>query len=78
MSTQAPKQGGSNTTTAGSSTTQGGPTIDQGAVMSAMANGCKKCFKKSKCLCGVGGGSSSSSAGQGEEYTRDYKTSMKK
>lgn len=77
MSTQIPKQGGSNTTTAGSSTTQGGPNIDQGAVMSVIADGCKKCFKKSGCLCG-GGGSSSSSAGQGEEYTRDYKTSMKK
>lgn len=76
MSTQAPKQGGSNTITAGSSTTPGGPTIDQGAAMSAMATGCKKCLKR--CLCGGGGGSSSSSAGQGEDYIRDYKTSMKK
>lgn len=73
MPTQAPNQGGSNTTTAGSSTTQGGPTTDQGAAISAMAKGCKKCFKKSGCLCGGGGGSSSSSAGQGEDYIRDYK-----
>lgn len=72
MPTQAPNQGDSNTTTAGSSTTQGGPTIDQGAAMSAMAKVCKKCLK-SKCLCGGGGGSSSSSAGQGEDYIRNYK-----
>lgn len=71
MSTPAPKQGDSNTNYEGSRTAQGGPAIDQGSVISALAAACKKCSKR-PCLCGVGGGSSSSSAGQGEDYIRDY------